>query len=384
MDLKLKALINPDYDELSALFLKVENNKSEKHDEDFVPFTPNYTNFSVNKTFTNLNLFFGIFTPNDKLVGTIGSTLVPVSFQNTSLLSSAITFYAIDPDLLPLERETLRQIFQQLINQIREFDVDFVWVYILKSINLEEMKTLKEDLQFIRMNKNVEGLVKLLGSEGVSILRKKKDLNIVLAQLAKVMAGMKTMPVPGGKIRDATPNDYPRIVELLNAYSDQLILTQLWTLEHLQRYIEVNRQLNHLDYSSLKSEFPDTPFGFHMKLWERDQKIIAAILYRIAAVRFKHGDAPFGFWDYVAFSQDLDPEEKKAFIITMYNQLYHKAIIINLSLPYYDFKTFDKAGFMTERRKLPLFILPLTKEGKKLLELDRISKFYLPATDLAI
>jgi aspartate oxidase len=45
-----------------------------------------------------------------------------------------------------------------------------------------------------------EGLVKLLGSEGVDILRKKKEMNLVLAQMAKMMAGLDKIDLPGGEI----------------------------------------------------------------------------------------------------------------------------------------------------------------------------------------
>ena len=142
-----------------------------------------------------------------------------------------------------------------------------------------------------------------------------------------------------------------------------------------------------MDYSAFKKEYPDTPFGFHMKVWERNSKLEAAILYRIARINFKNGDAPFMFIDYLACSQDLELDEKKAFLVTMYHQLYHKAIIVNAFLPFYDYKTFDKSGFMAERRKTPFLIFPLTEKGEKLVagEKPRITKFYLPTlTDFAI
>jgi len=69
----------------------------------------------------------------------------------------------------------------------------------------------------------------------------------------------------------------------------------------------------------------------------------------------------------------------------MYNALYRKAKIINVFLPYYDFKTFEKSGFMTERRKMPLYIFPLSEKGQKLVELERLAQFYLTTdTDFAI
>ncbi len=383
MEFELRPLTKIDYNELSALMQKVQTYKSEKFDEDYVPFTPEYVKYSVEVTFAKPELLFGIYS-KDKLIGTIGGTYVPLCFQNTELLGSAITFYAIDPDFYPVPQETLKEIFQQLINKLKELNVDLVWVIIFKDVNKEELKIFKEDFSFVRVNKNVESLVKLLGGEGVDILREKKQMNVVLAKMAKMMAGMEQIPLPGGEIRNATPEDYPRIVELLNAYTKHLPLAQIWTLESLQEYIKICSQLDNIDYSSLKEEFPDTPFGFHIKVWERDNQIIAAILYRIVYVHFKNGDAPFAFWDYLAFSQDLDFSDKKAFIVNLYNQLHLKAIIITLFLPYYDYKTFDKAGLMSERRKVPLYMLPLTEKGNKVLELEKLKEFYLPAADFAI
>lgn len=381
--MELKPLIEINYNELSALILKVLKYKAETNDDDFVPYTPAYTKYSVEVTFPNRDLFFGIYS-DEKLVGTIGGTLVPILFQGIEMLSSAITFYAIDPDLLPLDREIRKEIFQYLIDKIKEFNVDLIWIIIINQNNKEEAKIFKEDLSFIRINKNVESLVKLLGSKGVDILRKKKKMNIVLAKLAKLMAGMENIDLPGGTIRKATPKDYPKVVELLNAYSKVLPLTQVWTLETFQRYINIISQLNYTDYSALKTEYPNTPFGAHIRVWERDKQIIAAILYRIVNIHFVNGDAPFGFWDYIAFSQDLDFSEKKAFLVTIYNELYLKAIIIAIFLPYYDFKTISKSGFMSERRKTQLLIRPLTDNGKKLLKLEKLKAFYLPSLDFAI
>ncbi len=384
MDFTLKPLIEIDYEELAALYTKILIYKSQKFDSDFVPFTPKYTRYSIEATFPNRELFFGIYSGSTKLVGTIGGTLVPLQFQKMELLGSAITSYAIDPDLIPLDREVQKQILLQVIDKLKAFAVDVVWVIIIEELNKEEEKIFKEDLQFIRVNKSVEGLVKLLGSEGVDILRKKKQMNLVLAQMAKLMAGLDKIDLPGGEIRQALPEDYPRIVELLNDYAKQLPLTQIWTLESFQKHVDICSQLNDLDYSSVSSEFPETSFGFHIKVWERDQQIIAAILYRIVYVHFKNGDAPFAFWDYIAFSQTLDFNDKKAFLVNMYNELHLKAIIINVFLPYYDYKTFDKSGFMSERRKTPFYMFPLTDNGKKILELERLGAFYLPSPDFAI
>jgi hypothetical protein len=140
-----------------------------------------------------------------------------------------------------------------------------------------------------------------------------------------------------------------------------------------------------LDYSALKAEFPDTPFGLHITVWERQGKIIAALLYRVTFVRFKNGDAPFGFWDYLAFAPGLDIADKKAFLVTMFNQLYHKVIIINVFLPYYEYKAIDKAGFMSQRRNTPLYMFALTENGQKVLAQEKLLKFYLPTfTDFAI
>lgn len=382
MDLELKPIVDPDYDELSTFYTKVLQYKSEKMDEDYVPFPPDYVKYVIEIDFSNKELFMGIYS-EDKLIGTIGGTLVPLIFQNTEILGSAITCYAIDPDI-SLEPEQKLQIFQTLIEKIKEFGVDLIWVEILSDINSEELKIFKE-LNFSRVNKNVESLVKLLGSEAVDILRKKKKMNVILAQMAKMMAGMEVPPQIEGILRDATPDDYPQIVALLNSYANELPLTQIWTLESLQRYIEVTSQINSLDYSTPQAEFPDTPFGFHMTVWERDNKIIAALLYRVACTRFRNGDAPLGFWDYLAFTPGLDISDKKAFLVTKYNELYHKAIIINVFLPYYEYKSIDKAGFMSQRRNMPLYMFALTEKGQRVLELEKITKFYLPTfTDLAI
>ena len=386
MDLELKSFTRIDYNEISEIFMKALYYKRELKGDDFAIFTPDYTEYSVKMAFPDPTLFFGIYQGN-KLVGTIGGSYIQCSFQGTPLIGSAINSYTLDPELLPIEREILKNVFQQLIEKLKEKGVDFVWVIIIKENNDFELKIFREDLQFTRVNKNVESLVKLLGSEGVDILREKREMNIVLAKLAKMMAGMHKIPLPDGSIRDATPKDYPRIIELLNGYKQLLPLTQIWTSESFQHFVDSTSLINSMDYSAFKKEYPDTPFGFHMKVWERNSKLEAAILYRIGRINFKNGDAPFMFIDYLACSQDLELDEKRAFLVTMYHKLYHKAIIVNAFLPFYDYKTFDKSGFMAERRKTPFLIFPLTEKGEKLVagEKPRITKFYLPTlTDFAI
>jgi len=382
MEIEIKPIVDPDYDELSTFYTKVLRYKSEKLDEDYVPFTPDYVKYVINIDFSNKELFLGIYSEN-KLIATIGGTMVPHSFQNTEIKVSAITCYAVDPDF-PLSPDLKLKIFQTLIDKIKDFGADLIWVAIISDINAEEMKLFK-DLNFVRVNKNVESLVKLLGHEAVDILREKKKMNIVLAQLAKMMAGMEDPPPIEGAIRDATPADYSQIIGLFNSYATELPLAQIWTPESLQQYIEVTSLVNSLDYSALKAEFPDTPFGLHVTVWERQGKIIAALLYRVTFVRFKNGDAPFGFWDYLAFAPGLEITDKKAFLVTMYNKLYHKAIIVNIFLPYYEYKAIDKAGFMSQRRNTPLYMFALTENGKQVLAQEKLLKFYLPTfTDFAI
>ena len=385
MELEIKPLIEIDYNELTALYMKFLRHLSITKDSDYGPPTPLSTKCNIEKTLLNDGFLLGIYSEKEKkLVGTIGAAFVPVLFQNIKLLSSVITFYAIDPELLPLAQETQLQIFQQVIEKIKEFQVDFIWIIFDHDINSKEEKIFKKDLLFVRINRNVEPFTKLLGSEGVEVIKKKKGLNVVLAQLAKLMASMKTESLPGGIIRDATSEDYPDIVKLLNAYSEELILTRIWSVDSFKKYMDISSQINTMDFSKLKVEFPDAPCGVHLKVWERDQKIIAFINYHVMPTQFKNGLAPLGYWDYVAFSQNLNFDEKKAFVINMYNEIYRKACIITVFLPYYDLKAFDKSGFMSSRLTYPLYIFPLTEKGKKLLELKKISKFYLPYINLYI
>lgn len=384
MKLELKNFEKIDYQAISEIYMKALFHKRQLKEDDFTIFTPEYAEYAVNMAFPDRDLFFGIYSEG-KLVGTIGGSYTRITFQGTELVGSAINSYALDPAILPVDRAVLKELFQTLIEELRTKGIDFIWVIIIQENNDFELKIFKEDLGFTRISKNVESLVKLLGSEGVDILREKKQMNVILAKMAKMMAGMEQVSLPGGTIRYALPDDYPRIIELLNGYATTLPLAQLWTTDSFEHYLKFNQLLNVLDYSELKKEYPETPFGFHMKVWERDSKIIAAILYRVVRINFKNGDAPFGFWDYVAFSQDLDIEEKKAFLINLYNSLHRKAIIITAFLPYYEFKSFDKAGFMSEHRKTPFLLYPLTPKGQKILEGERLKEFYLPTlTDFAI
>ena len=95
-------------------------------------------------------------------------------------------------------------------------------------------------------------------------------------------------------------------------------------------------------------------------------------------VQFKKGKAPLCYWDYLAFSQDLTIDDKKAFIVNMYNEVYLKASTITAFYPYYETKALKKSGFMSSQMKNPMYIYPVTENGKKILELKKLSSFYLP------
>lgn len=382
MDFELEPLIEKDYEELNNLFTKFSEDLRIKKERDYAPFDPEFTKYDIERTFLDKGFFLGIFS-NNKLVGTIGAVFVPVSFRNSELMSSSITFYSMDPDI-SLTRENQISIFQQVIDKIKEAQIDFIWVVFDESVVSKEEKIFRDELQFIKVNKNVEPLTKLLGSDGVELIKEKRGLNPVLAQLAKLMAKMQTMPLPGGTIRDATPEDYPTIVELLNAYSKELTITQIWSVDSLENYIKIDSGADNLDYSALKSEFPDAPFGFYKKVWERDDKLIAALIYRVMKAQFKNGKAPVVFWDYLAFAQDLDLEGKKAFVVNNYNVIAHKAAVLTCFFPFYDTKALKDTGFMSSQMKTPMYILPLTENAKPLAELKRIPKFYLPYMEFLV
>jgi hypothetical protein len=350
---------------------------SVKKDQDYTPFTLEFTKYNIAKSISEKGFILGVYSDR-KLIGTIGANLIPVMFQNTKLMSCTITLYGIDPDFLPLSRDSQLKIYQAVIEKIKETQTDFIWVVFDLGTSFGEHKVFRDDLHFIKKNPNAEPLTKLLGSYGIDILRKKRGLSVVLAQLAKMMAKMQKISLPGGNIREATPKDYPQIVELLNGYSKLLDITQIWTVESFKKYIEINSHINKIDNSELKAEYPDTTFGFFIKVWERENKIIAALTYRVMGVQFKKGKAPLSYWDYLALSQDLAMEDKKAFIVNMYNEVYRKASTLTAFFPYYETKALKKSGFMSSQMKTPMYIYPLTENGKKLLELKKISKFYLP------
>ncbi|MHA1386043.1 MAG: hypothetical protein ACTSR3_20000 [Candidatus Helarchaeota archaeon] len=376
MEIEIKPLVEKNYEQLTDLFLRFWKHISSNVDVEYTPWTIDYTIYDIERTITQNGVLLGIFS-KDKIIGTIGARYIPVTFQDSELKCGIITFFALDPDVMPLAKEIKIKIFQKIIEEIKNAQTDFIFVVFDHDISSKEEKIFKNDLQFVKMNKNVEPLTKLLGSEGVDIIKAKKELNIVLAKLAKLMAKIETMQLPGGKIRDATADDYPKIVDLLNSYSKNLIITQIWTVDSFKQFINACNRINKIDYSDLKAEFPDAPTGFYLKVWERDNKIIGSIAYRVMPIRFKNGDAPLAYWDLIAFSQDLEIEEKKAFLVNLYNELYKKASTITAFWPYYDLKTFKKTGFMSSQMNTPLYILPLTNKGEKLLELNKISKFYL-------
>ncbi len=377
MNLEINLLAKRDYNELKNLYNKFIKYLSVNKDQDYTPFTLEFTKYDIENSISDEGFILGIYS-DKKLIGTIGANLIPVMFQNSKLISCTITLYAIDPDFLPLSKDTQLKIYQTIIDKIKETQSDFIWIVFDLGTSFGEYKVFRDDLDFVKINPNVEPLTKLLGSYGIDILKKKKGLSAVLAQLAKLMAKMQKISLPSGNIREATPEDYPQIVELLNGYSEILDIAQIWTVESFKKYLEISSQVNNIDHSYLEAEYPDTNCGFFIKVWECENKIVAVLTYRVMGVQFKKGKAPLCYWDYLVFSQNLTMDDKKAFIVNMYNEVYHKASTITAFFPYYEAKALKKSGFMSSQMKTPMYIYPITENGKKLLELKKISKFYLP------
>ena len=338
----------------------------------------------------------------DNLLAVLGAAPCKVKFNEDLLNAAGIGSWALDPVVLSEltegesdrdpkifeknQLETFQTMLTEIIERVKTYNIDFLYAEAVPF----ESKALVEFLQttWIVLNKNVENMLKIMGREAINFIKDKIGLNVLEAQAAKLVAGMMQDRIESGELREASEEDFPKIVAILNNYSKIRELARIWTLEEFQNYLIKFEGLKQKDHKS-KTEFPEAPFGSGTTVWEDAEDIKAAVVYEINELYFKTGYLPVLWIHQIGFSDDIinqDPKEvkkaKNAFIGSFLAPFHLKVYICYAPLPYYDEKIFD--GFIGERRTTPLLVKTLTDRANGLAQLKKLKQFYLPAVEFKI
>ena len=97
-----------------------------------------------------------------------------------------------------------------------------------------------------------------------------------------------------------------------------------------------------------------------------------------------HDALPLIFLDGSGFARDLTAEQKRDFITAVLLEHDHKVIVTDLTVPYFDKKGFDKAGFMSDHRTRRFLMKPLTDKANPINTTKKIKKFLIRVLDYSI
>ncbi len=360
----------------------------------------------ISPTEEQIKFNYGIFSEPELLLGAyydgellaiLGAAPTSAKFQGSTLQGAGVGRWGVNPEVLSKltqgeSEENLKnftkyelQIFQKMIEVIVEnaLKAGLDFLYAIPALDEGEIIAdfLEEEGGWHRLNKNVENITKLMGSEGVELIKEKRGLNLLEAQAAKLVAKMKKDRIQSGEIRAASPKDVPAILDLLNNYSEIHEMAKIWSLEELEGYLQLFDRLKPKTYQS-KEEYAETPFGPGIHVWDDNGVIKAVIIIELNETYLKYGFSPIMFVHQLAFSNEIlnkeakaAKQEKKDFMGSFLAPYHKKVANCYAFLPYYDEKAFD--GFLGERRTTRLLIKVLSEKAAALNEIKKLKKFYL-------
>lgn len=344
--------------------------ESEIEDELGPYYSENYAKF----LYGQLKYKVGAFK-NDKLIGVIGSLSFNGLYLDKKVKIGGMGRIAVDPEFWDTKLKS--DLIDFMIKKLADDGHDLIYSVLLKKADKDDIEVLEnKGFDTIKGRKNSEAFVKILGRDGLDLIKKSRGMNALEYQAAKLLCGIKDAEIERGQIRNAKIEDYDQIIELLNNYSKELPLSKTWTKEEFKEFVDKIKNINKLDFSDIKKEYPDTPYGYHFKVWEDNDKILGFALYYIFWARMIKEPVPLGNWVVCAFSNELEPDDAKAFLSTLFRELKGTASVINCELPYYAKKIFSKTGFMGDQRAVNLMIKPLTDKVEGIFR-EKIKEYYL-------
>ncbi|MHA1270163.1 MAG: hypothetical protein ACTSPY_10290 [Candidatus Helarchaeota archaeon] len=348
---------------------KIFENRIE--DEEGPPYTTNYTKY----IFGGLKYNIGAFK-DDKLIGVIGANSMDGKYNQNPIKIAGIGRVAIDPDYWD-DKTIKEQLVDYIINKIVEDKHDLIYAALLKKDEKEDIDFLNtRGFGLIKGRKNSEALIKIVGRDGLNLLKKSRKMSALEFNAAKIVAGLKNIELQRGKLIDATEKDYDQIISLLNNYSVKYPLARIWNKTEFIEMVNRVKDMDNWDFSNIKEKFPSAPLGSHFKVWKENGTILGAHLYYIYEVKMEIDSVPLGFWIFSVFSDDVESDDRKASILTLIRPLKGNVAVVNVELPYYSNKEFSGAGFLGDQRPISLIIKPLSNNVEGILE-DKIKNYYL-------
>jgi GNAT superfamily N-acetyltransferase len=313
---------------------------------------PKYTEFYFNAYHHDRRFFYSAWK-EDQLIATMFGT------PNTLKIDDEVEVSAISLGLAATLPEFQRQgvqkaLIQRLIDDAKDARIDLVYAFPEKGLGGNEL--LKNYFNFKRYMKNQQHYIKVMGDYGRKILQDYRGLNVVLAKLLKLYAGIPGNQVERGEIRDGKESDIGEVVDILNSYQKRVQISQVWTEEHLRAEMEGAKRLDDL---------LGPPCGNYWKVWD-DGKVLASFFIRMEMIHFKNGSAPIALLSETIFHEEVTEPEKLGVIATLVRWVRdeHPQVFTTQSTqPQYELKAYKDLNFIDDTSTYEFLVLPLSEEG---------------------
>ncbi len=352
MDFKIKILQDPlPYDKISELYGTTYVEKYfESGANDWK--NPKYTEWYFGAYHHDKRFFYSAWK-GDQLIATMFGTPTKIIIDNEVEIS-AISL-GLTATLPEFQRQGVQKaLIQRLIDDAKNAEIDIVYGYPEKGYGGND---LLKFFNFKRYTKNQQHYIKVMGDYGRKILRDYRGLNVVLAKLLVLYAGIPENQLEGGEFRDGKDSDVEALVPILNSYQKRVQISQNWTAAHLREEIEGASRLNKLI---------GPPSGFYWKVWERDARVLASFFIRTEMIHFKHGSAPIALLSETIFHEDVTESEKLGVVATLCRWVrdnHPKVFTIQTTQPQYELKTYKDLKFIDDTSTYEFLVLPLTEQG---------------------
>ena len=293
----------------------------------------------------------------------IGDNLIATQVGTPSILKidNEVEVKAISLGLSATEPEYQRKgiqkaMLKRMIEDVRKAGFDFIYAFPEKGFGGNQL--LKKHFEFKRYMKNQQHYLKVLGDYGRKILHDYRGLNIVLAKLLKLYAGIPDNELEGGEIRAGKDADIPEITKIHNSYQSRVQISQVWTEDHVRGEIENADRMK---------EMLNEPSMFYWKIWDRDGQILATTQIRLEMIHFKNGSAPIALMNETCFHEDTTIEERTRFIATLVRWVqdtYPKVFSVQTTQPQFELKAFKSLKFIDDTSTYEFLVLSLSEKGE--------------------
>lgn len=373
MNIKIKKIIEPyPYLEIGELLKKTY---FEEYTEDAgaLLWSEKYAKFYFDAIFykeSSRDFLFGAFD-GKKLIGTIFGHRDKVCFENKLELEMVnLGLTAIDPKYR--RQGIAKDLISKLIEYAKEKDIDFIMSFPEKG--RFGNKLLDDHFGFTNYGKT-EHLIKIMEDFGLERVKELLGLNPVIAKVATLYSKIPDLEITEGKIREGNSEDLDTVINIINSYRSRVPISMI--------YHEKQFNISNQGFYSLNERFGD-PWGFHWKVLEINNKVLATISYRIEEVKFKKEEKYLNgivaLLTSLAFHEELEMDQKKEFLGNILRQIRTEVpnvFLTQITSPQHESKLLKKLKFINDRNKYFLYIKPLTEKSQIIDQNKRYKNYFL-------